>query len=89
MLRQVFSSVDKQKLVSLVQIRKSSDDEDGERFAPVVAACKSHSFDIVECQGAATALKRAVSEGGVETHRFQTPVDPASRLMLVILVFSL
>ena len=53
-------------------------------FAPVVAACKSHSSDIVECQGEATALKRAVAEGGVETHTFfQTPVDPASRHMLV------
>ena len=58
-----FSSVDKQKLVALVQSRKSSDDEDGELFAPVVATCKSHSSDIVECQGAATALKRAVAEG--------------------------
>ena len=59
-----FSSVDKQKLVALVQSPKSSDDEDGELFAPVVAACKSHSSDIAECQGAATARKRAVAEGG-------------------------
>ena len=59
-----FSCVNKQNLVALVQSRKSCDDEDGEPFAPVVAACKSHSSDIVECQGAATALKRAVAEGG-------------------------
>ena len=32
-----FSNVDKQKLVALVQSRKSIDDEDGELFAPVVA----------------------------------------------------
>ena len=58
-----FSSVDKQKLVALVQSQKSSDDEDGELFAPSVATYKSHSSDIVECQGTATALKRAVAEG--------------------------
>ena len=53
-----FSNVDKQKLVALVHSRKSSDDED---FAPVVAICKSHSSDIVECQGTAAAIKRAVT----------------------------
>ena len=58
-----FSSVDKQKLVALVQSQKSIDDEDGELSAPVVATCKSHSSDIVECQGTATALKREVAEG--------------------------
>ena len=72
-MRQLFSS-DKQKLVALVQSRKSSDDEDGELFAPVVATCKSHSSDIVECQGTATALKRAVAEGGVETHTVFRPL---------------
>ena len=63
MLWQFFSSVDKLKLVALVQSRKSSDDEDGELFAPVVATCISTSSDIVVCQGTAAALKRVVAEG--------------------------
>ena len=43
-----FSSVDKQKLVALVQSRQSSDDDDGELSAPAAATYKSHSSDIVD-----------------------------------------
>jgi len=43
-----FSSVDKQKLVALVQSRQSSDDEDDELSAPEAAAYKSHSSNIVD-----------------------------------------
>ena len=42
-----FSSVDKQKLVALVQSRPSSNDDDDELSAPVVVACKSHSSNVV------------------------------------------
>ena len=42
-----FSSVDKQKLVALVQGRPSSNDDDEELFARVVVACKSRSSNIV------------------------------------------
>ena len=44
----VSSSVDKQKLVALVQSRSSSNDDDVELSAPVVVACKSHSSNIVD-----------------------------------------
>jgi len=43
-----FSSVDKQKLVALVQSRQSSNDDDDELSAPVAAAYKSHSSNIVD-----------------------------------------
>ena len=43
-----FSSVDKEKLVALVQSRQSSDDDDGELSAPAAATYKSHSSDIVD-----------------------------------------
>merc|ERR1712136_526813 len=43
-----FSSVDKQRLVALVQSRQSSDDEDGELSAPAAATYKTHSSDIVD-----------------------------------------
>ena len=43
-----FSSVDKQKLVALVQRRQSSVDDDGELSAPSAASHKSHSSDIID-----------------------------------------
>eukprot|EP00450_Noctiluca_scintillans_P037561 CAMPEP_0194549592 /NCGR_PEP_ID=MMETSP0253-20130528/95285_1 /TAXON_ID=2966 /ORGANISM="Noctiluca scintillans" /LENGTH=308 /DNA_ID=CAMNT_0039397023 /DNA_START=76 /DNA_END=1000 /DNA_ORIENTATION=- len=43
-----FSGVDKQKLVALVQSRQSSNDDDDELSAPVAAAYKSHSSNIVD-----------------------------------------
>ena len=43
-----FSSVDKQKLVALVQSRPSGNNDDDELSAPVVVACKSHSSNIVD-----------------------------------------
>ena len=42
-----FSSVDKQKLVALVQSRPSSNDDDDELSAPVVVAWKSRNSNIV------------------------------------------
>ena len=43
-----FSSADRQKLVSLVQSRQSSDDDDGELSAPAAATYRSHSSDIID-----------------------------------------
>ena len=43
-----FSSVDEQKLVSLVHSRPSGNNDDDELSALVVVACKSHSSNIVD-----------------------------------------
>ena len=43
----VFPSVDKQKLVVLVQSKQSSDDDDSELSAPDTATYRSHSSDII------------------------------------------
>jgi len=43
-----FSSVDRQKLLALVQNRQADDDQDGDLGAPAPAAYKSHSTSIVD-----------------------------------------